>query len=107
PAGSQRELRGDVPHQRASAPDGSSHRSALRPCRLRAIPRRDDFARSSMISAVNVRQPLTIDDLATLVSLEDIALSPDGRRVAAVLETVDEVANEVRRRIVLIDVDRP
>ncbi len=53
------------------------------------------------------RHPLTLDDLADLVDLEGLALSPDGRWVAAVLETVDETRNLVRRGIELIEVDRP
>jgi dipeptidyl aminopeptidase/acylaminoacyl peptidase len=53
------------------------------------------------------RHPLTLDDLARITSLEEIALSPDGRWVVAVLETVDEARNERPRRIVLVEVDRP
>jgi dipeptidyl aminopeptidase/acylaminoacyl peptidase len=50
-------------------------------------------------------RPMTLDDLAELVALEEVALSPDGRWAAVVLETVDEGRNLVRRRIDLVDVD--
>ena len=50
---------------------------------------------------------MNLDDIARLVDVVDPQLSPDGRRVAVVLETVDEAANELRRRLVVFDVDRP
>jgi len=53
------------------------------------------------------RRPLTLDALAQLVSVEEAALSPDGRLAAVVLETVDEPRNLVRRRLVVLEVDRP
>ncbi len=53
------------------------------------------------------RRPLSLDDLARLVSLEEFALSPDGLRAAVVLETVDEPRNLVRHRLVVLEVDRP
>ena len=53
------------------------------------------------------RRPLTIDDLARLVALEEVALSPDGRLAAVVLETVDEPKNLVRHRLVVLEVDHP
>ena len=53
------------------------------------------------------RRPLSLDDLARLVSLEEFALSPDGLMAAVVLETVDEPRNLVRHRLVVLEVDRP
>ena len=50
---------------------------------------------------------MNLDDIARLVEVHEAQLSPDGRRVAVVLETVDEAANELRRRLVVFDVDRP
>ncbi len=50
---------------------------------------------------------MNLDDIARLVEVHDPQLSPDGRRVAVVLETVDEAANELRRRLVVFDVGRP
>jgi dipeptidyl aminopeptidase/acylaminoacyl peptidase len=50
---------------------------------------------------------MSLDDLARLVALEEVALAPDGRRAAVVLETVDEPRNLLRRRIVVLEVDRP
>ncbi|MBM4407396.1 MAG: S9 family peptidase [Chloroflexi bacterium] len=48
-----------------------------------------------------------LDDFARLVEVRDPQLSPDGRRVAVVLETVDEAANLLRRRLLVFDVARP
>lgn len=51
--------------------------------------------------------PLTLDDLAALTVLEEVALSPDGRWAAVVLETIDEATNAIRRTLEVLEVDRP
>ena len=50
---------------------------------------------------------MNLDDLTRLVDVREPQLSPDGKRVAVVLETVDEAANQLRRKLVVFDVDRP
>lgn len=50
---------------------------------------------------------MKLDDLARLVYVREPSLSPDGRSVAVVLETVDEAANALRRRLVVLEVARP
>jgi dipeptidyl aminopeptidase/acylaminoacyl peptidase len=54
-----------------------------------------------------VSHPLTLDDLAALTVLEEVALSPDGRWAAVVLETIDEATNAIRRTLEILDVNRP
>ena len=61
----------------------------------------------SDVEAERSRRPLTLDTLAQLVSVEEVALSPDGRLAAVVLETVDEPRNLIRRQLVMLEVDRP
>jgi dipeptidyl aminopeptidase/acylaminoacyl peptidase len=62
---------------------------------------------SDGLAAPPARRPLSMADLARLVSLEEVALSPDGRHAAVVLETVDEPRNRVKHRLVVLEVDRP
>lgn len=49
------------------------------------------------------RRPLTLDDLAALHAVSDPQISPNGHRIAFVVETIDLAANEARSRIWLID----
>jgi dipeptidyl aminopeptidase/acylaminoacyl peptidase len=58
-------------------------------------------------AAAPAPRPLTLDDLARLAAIHDPVLSTDGRRVAVVVERVDEAANDLRRRLVVFDVATP
>jgi dipeptidyl aminopeptidase/acylaminoacyl peptidase len=51
------------------------------------------------------RRPLALADLEELRAISDPQISPDGRRVAFVVETIDPVPNETRSRIWLIDAE--
>ncbi len=53
-------------------------------------------------SALN-RRPLALSDLARLRGVSDPQLSPDGRRVAFVVETIDPATNETRSCIWLAE----
>jgi len=53
------------------------------------------------------QRPFVLDDIPRLVGVREVALSPDGSRVAVTLETSDERANRRRRRIVVLEVDLP
>ena len=48
-------------------------------------------------------RPLSLDDLPRIVALSDPRISPDGRQVAYVAETVDLDANQSRSAIWLVD----
>src|SRR5438270_13514094 len=48
---------------------------------------------------------LTIDDLWTVKEIGSISLSPDGRRVAFVVHTLDKEKNEARSAIWLLHLD--
>jgi dipeptidyl aminopeptidase/acylaminoacyl peptidase len=51
------------------------------------------------------RRPLTLDDLAALRGVSDPQISPDGRQVAFVVETLLPETNEIRSQIWLVDAD--
>ncbi|HEY8884445.1 MAG TPA: S9 family peptidase, partial [Chloroflexota bacterium] len=51
------------------------------------------------------RRPLTLDDLAALRGVSDPQISPDGRQVAFVVETLRPETNELRSQIWLVDAD--
>ncbi len=51
------------------------------------------------------RRPLTLTDLTSLRTVSDPRISPDGRRVAFVVETIDPAANAVRSAIWLVEAD--
>jgi dipeptidyl aminopeptidase/acylaminoacyl peptidase len=54
----------------------------------------------------NRTQRITVEDLYQLNWLEDVQVSPDGRRTAAVQVTVDRVQNRYRRSIVIGDAEQ-
>lgn len=51
-------------------------------------------------------RPLTLDDLPRIPEVFSLALSPDGSRLAFVIETTDETTNRARHRLVLLELDQ-
>jgi dipeptidyl aminopeptidase/acylaminoacyl peptidase len=51
------------------------------------------------------RRPLALADIASLRAVSDPQISPDGRHVAFVVETIDPEANQAHTRIWIADVD--
>src|SRR6202521_1705134 len=54
-------------------------------------------------AAADLRQPFTVQDMVRLESISEIAVSPDGKRVAYTLRTTDMEANKGRTAIWLVD----
>ena len=75
----------------------AAHRAAVRPPGVRAVPGRRD--RASRCAGGGPRAPLTLDDLPRIPEVFSLALSPDGSRLAFVIETADEPANRTRHRL--------
>jgi dipeptidyl aminopeptidase/acylaminoacyl peptidase len=50
-------------------------------------------------------RPLTLDDLPTIPEVFSLALSPDGSRLAFVVETADETVNRTRHRLLMRTLD--
>ena len=51
------------------------------------------------------RRPLALDDLTRIQNVSDPRISPDGERIAFVVETLDAEANEVRSRVWIVNAD--
>jgi dipeptidyl aminopeptidase/acylaminoacyl peptidase len=59
----------------------------------------------STTSATPAARPLTLDDLPGIPEVYSLALSPDGSRLAFVVETADEAVNRTRHRLLVRTLD--
>jgi dipeptidyl aminopeptidase/acylaminoacyl peptidase len=65
------------------------------------------IAASLAARAADTAQPFGVADLVRLQRISDLAVSPDGKRVAYTLRTTDMEANKGRTGIFLLDTRRP